>query len=282
MDQASVEEARGGFGDPNLGNQAAEAACLEGATRKSDEIDLVAGLVVLDERLVGLPDPVIDADPDPAFHELQRLAVGRDDAFDVMRDLLHAIAVGGGNDLMQLADVCEDRTCPVVVPRAVQAQNDSLHTNPQTTSMGRSRRLSAAAVYLRRGTLWLSAIATVTARMKIGCQLSVSRAARRAPFFARPPAAGAHYRARSAPGSMGDAVAASHLCRHTAKITRLSRLCARRLSVSALNLDAVLFRVALEPRAQAAFAFADGLRQPALRPARPVPAGGPVSLPNCP
>ena len=161
-------EADAGLGDADEGDKSAEAAGLEGAAREPDEVDLVAGLVVLDEGLVGLLDAVVDADADAALHELQRLALGGDDAFDVVGDLLHAIGIGGGNDLMQLADVGEDRTRAVVVPGAVEAQDDALHETPQLERQGAYGACRQPGL-ARAGHLMLRAIATVTGRAEIGC-----------------------------------------------------------------------------------------------------------------
>src|SRR5262249_22473519 len=105
----------------------------EGTPGEADEVDLIARLVVLGEQLVSLADAVVDAEADAAFYELQRLALLRVDALHVMRDLLDALGVGGGDDLMQLADVGEDRTRPVVVPCAVEAQDHALHDNTPPT-----------------------------------------------------------------------------------------------------------------------------------------------------
>ena len=137
-------EVSDGLGDAEEGDEGAQASRLEGATREAEKVNLVARLIVGDELLVGVADAIANAEPDRPFQELRRFPLGVGDARDVVRDLAYAVGIDFGDERLQLGDVRLYEAGLVVVPGAVQAEGNSLHSNsPSTHVFARSRHRAA-------------------------------------------------------------------------------------------------------------------------------------------
>ena len=139
------------LGDPKKSDEARQAAGLECAARKPEQVDLVARFEGLGQKGKSGFDAMTNAEPQRTLQELGFEPLFGVNAGDIVRFLNNAVRVYWSNAAVQFDDIGDDGTVVVIVPCPIQTARYAFHKFPPDTNMlgGRAAAPRAAADRVR-------------------------------------------------------------------------------------------------------------------------------------